>query len=113
MGHDRRHRGSRAHGATFDPDAGLLERPRPHRSWGDAYSDVGHPFEENRFEDEQGSVRFARGDVAAVERVGLLRDLVECHDRVTPPLKHIRMPGIEDDDLLRPGPDRKKSRKRP
>ena len=97
---------------TFDFDASLLEQLYPNQSWRNAYSDVRRFFEENGFENKQGSVYFAIDDVDAVECIALVQDLAETYDWFTPSLKDIRMLRIEENNDLMPILDRKKRRKR-
>lgn len=97
---------------TFDFDTSLLEQLYPSQSWRNAYSDVRRFFEDNGFENKQGSVYFAIDDIDAVECVALVQDLAEAYDWFTPSLKDIRMLRIEENNDLMPILDRKKRRKR-
>ena len=100
------------YGITFDFDPSLLERLYPNQSWRNADSDVRRFFEENGFENKQGSIHFALDDVDAVECVALVQDLAETYDWFTPSLKDIGMLRIEESNDLMPILDRKKRRKR-
>ena len=112
IGHNRRPGRSRVYAITFDFDTSLLEQLYPNDSWRNAYSDVRRFFEENGFENKQGSVYFALDDIDAVECVALVQDLAEAYDWFTPSLKDIRMLRIEENNDLMPILDRKKRRKR-
>ena len=89
-----------------------MEQLYPNQSGRNACSDVRRFFEENGFENNQGSVYFALDDVDAVECVALVQDLAETYDWFTPSLKDIRMLRIEENNDLMPILDRKKRRQR-
>ncbi len=112
LGHNRRPGRSRGYANTFDFDTSLLEQLYPNQSWRNAYSDVRRFFEENGFENKQGSVYFALDDVDAVECIALVQDLAQTYDWFTPSLKDIRMLRIEENNDLMPILDRKKRRRR-
>jgi len=113
IGHNRRSGRSRVYAITFDFDAGMLEQLYPSPSWKNACSDVRRSFEQNGFENKQGSVYFALDEIDAVECVGLVQDLAETYDWFTPSLEDIRMLRIEENNDLMPILDRKRRRKRP
>ena len=98
---------------TFDFDVQLLEQLYSNASWRNAYSDVRRFLEENGFENKQGSVYFAIGDIDAVECIAIVQDLADAFDWFTPSLKDIRMLRIEENNDLMPVLDRKRRRKRP
>ncbi len=110
MGHTRRNGRSRANAITFDFDTSLLEQLSPSRSWRNACSDVRRFFEENGFENKQGSVYVALDDVDAVEGVALFQDLAETYDWFTPSLKDIRMLRIEENKDLMPILEKRRKR---
>lgn len=113
IGPDRIGRRSRVYAVTFDFDVESLERLYQNPSWRNAYTDVRRFLGENGFENKQGSVPFAVGDVDAVECIAVIQELAETFDWFTPALKDIRMLRIEENNDLMPILDRKRRRTRP
>ena len=97
---------------TFDFDMEVLEKLHHNASRCDAYADVRRFLEDNGFENKQGAVYLAVGDISAVECVATVQDLSDEFDWFTPSLRDIRMLRIEKNNDLMIALDRKRRRKR-